>query len=312
MARRKAETRSVPEKRCAWFSTFANTPETIWTQKYLFMINAFWADIDTNGVYVKRTTGTCYSPTLLASMKANCTETFLSVGAPSYAAIHTILCDSAKITQFITDVLSDVREKNMTGIDIDWESQLAWTADDYTAFKGLVNTLGTILHAEGRKLQYSSAAYTLAQKPDNWDYADFNSLPLDYMTIRLYGNNASPASVGVPFSPFQYIIDKLSYIKPLATNYELIPALNNGGYYDTTGETLRTGNYTTFNDAEARPGWSGRSRDSLSGELQWTSGGNSYSYVDAGAMRLKESLLRRRFGFDKVAVWSIQTGSPYF
>lgn len=298
-------------KRSAWFSNTSPTPSAIYKARSVYAIHCGWAEISATGVFQYRTTGaTKYTAEFLTEVKQNCTESYLTIFAPSYDAIHALLSDSTKITTFCDAVYADILAKDMTGIDLDFESQASWTADDFTGFLSLITQLGNLLHGIGKKLQYSSTEFLEVEKPDNFDLSALNGLPIDAVSVRLWGRQWGQLA-GYPQLPYSIIKQVLNYFKTQALTYELIPGVNSYSYSEVIGQEYPSGSQATFYDPETKDGYSTRTRDHRSGELIWTDNTNNYSGNDGASMRLKEEYIRG-MGYDEVIVWSMRNDSVFF
>lgn len=298
------------KKRSSWFSNTSPSPDFIYKNKRLFSIHCGWAEISSSGVFQYRTTGnTKYTSALLTEVKLYCTESYLTIFGNDYDSIHSLLSDPTKVATFCSDVHSDIVTKNMTGVDIDFESQQSWTAEDFTGFISLITQLGNLLHGSGKKLQYSSDEYLEEELPDNFDFEQLNDLPLDAVSLRLWGRQWGQAA-GYPMSPYSIIKRTLNYIQSKARTYKLIPGINSYSYKELIGQNYPSASGTTFYDPTTSDGYSNRKRDHRSGELVWTDDIYNYSGNDGGSMRLKEEYIRS-LGYDEIIVWSIRNDCPF-
>lgn len=258
----------------------------------------------------RTTGGSKYTSALLTEIKQHCTETYLCIAGNDYDSIHALLSNSQKITNFVSAVYADIVAKDMTGVDLDFESQSSWTVADFTGFLSIVNQLGTLLHAINKKLQYSSNEYLPEENPDNFDFEALNNLPLDAITYRLWGRQwGNPA--GYPLLPFWTMKQSLAHVQSKAQTYDVIPGINNYSYREVIGQNYPSGGESTFYNPTGYDDYSTRVRDGKSGEVQWTDGTYNYSGIDEAAMRLKDEYIRA-LGYNEVIVWSMRNDSFFF
>ena len=288
-------------------------------------ISAMWYELDASGNLVKRDTSGYgsnfyYTAANALIVRNNSVVSLVNVSNGSAANIDSLCSNSTKRATAISTLITFCESNNFDGVDLDFEDFNSWTAGQYTNFKTFVSELGFALHASGLILSvevppiWNTAANTESGSGDAWDsansqgyyqltYLDFNSLPVDQVVVMCYDYQYD-YSAGEPNSPLKWTEEILEFARNKfnENKIKIIVGLPSAGYSGTTGGYSVTGR--TYSYLSIQTGFSGASRDALSGELIWANGGISYAACDDTTIQLKVASAES-IGIFTYALWHI-------
>src|SRR5205807_3987928 len=99
---------------------------------------------------------------------------------------YALITDQTKMTNAITTIKHFLDTVHFTGAEIDFEGFGQWTPQQYTGYKNFLTQLGNTLHQNGYKLMVDGPGDIDVTNTYQWHYADFNTLPLDYIVVMEY------------------------------------------------------------------------------------------------------------------------------
>ena len=196
-----------------------------------------------------------------------------------------------------------------TGVELDFEGWAQWTPQQYSGYKQFLTHLGNTLHHNGYKLMVDGPPVIASSGSSFvWNYADFNTLPVDYVVVLAYDWQFD-FGAGTPVAPFSREVEVTNAVKGKITDInKIVIGIPSYGYHGATGSTAITED--TYVQSEAYPGYTTATRDSSSAEMMWTHAGISYDYADAETLAAKRVTIER-LGIHYISVWSLG-GNPWF
>jgi len=251
-------------------------------------------------------------------IKQYSTEQFVTVSG-NHPEIHTLTGSSTLVTTEIAELIAFATSTGFTGIELDWEGFADWTAQNTTDYINFVTQLSNEAHKYGLKTMiylppiWNSAANSESGSGDEWDsansdgyyeleYEDFENVPVDYIVIAVYDYQFDYGA-GRPNAPLKWQDEIISYAKRKISDHDrLIIGIPAAGYGGATGGFSFTA--YTYASSTVLAGFSGATRDTESGELTWTNGGNSYFVCDDTCINTKRERVERE-GINRVSLWHI-------
>lgn len=265
-------------------------------------------DLNSSGVLVELTVieegVNAYTAANAADIKAHSRHQYITISGNYVKNIRALVSDPTKITNFKNTTKAMLDKTGFTGLDIDFEDFWEWSDTDYTNFKNFLTNLGTFLHSYGYKLQVDIPAFISAEDEADTPlrYADFDTLPVDRITIMAYDNDMA-LGVGHAIAPFEWIKTTIDYLKPQITDdRRIVMGIPSYGYKGPTGGGENEITNITKVEALAQPKASTAIRDLKSGEMTWTNNGTTYFYNDTYSMNAKRKVIEAK-GITNVMVW---------
>lgn len=223
-------------------------------------------------------------------------------------------------TAFINQAIAFLNSTGLTGLELDWERQgnNRMAASTYTNYLAFITTLGNTLHTHGYKLCVSVPGFDGASGGNNpesayrFKLADLNTQPIDYLIPLIYDNEYNTNDSGYSQASTAYITSACNYILSKITDKtRIIAGLSAKGYTDATTDlgvwNVGPTDNLTLAQIQASPGYSTRTRNSGSQEMQWTSGANYYDFNDITTMDSHRTTVYNT-GVLHISVWYIGSG----
>ncbi|ORX90905.1 glycoside hydrolase [Basidiobolus meristosporus CBS 931.73] len=220
---------------------------------------------------------------------------------------HVTGMRATNYTQIVRTLVDFVKEHNMTGIDIDFESFNKWTARDYTKYKDFIQALGTELNQAQRKLAICGPMWTSKESPFQWKYEDFKSLPVNYVTPMVYDYQWDYGG-GSPITPLGWLKTWTETMLKIFGKNRLVIGIPSYGYLATKGKyDIKN---LTLQQIKSQNGYKDGKRDPSSGEVIKTVGNKVYVSNDRESMVTKRKLVES-LGVSQISVWHLG-GNDWF
>lgn len=251
-----------------------------------------------------------YSTANVALLKAHSKQQFVTISG-SIAGITSLASDPAMAGLRATMLSSFLHATQMNGIELDIEGYSSWSPEQYRAYKNVIATLGTALHAHGFQLMVDGPSIVDAayQGYYPWKYEDFNSLPVDYLVSMCYDLHYDNGA-GTPVASLNDITGCCNWmLSKVSDHNKIVIGLNSYGYHGTPGTYTNMPN-DTYEQSSQYPGFANATRDAASGEMMWHNGTTFYDYSDAATLDLKLKTVLAT-GLSTVSVWHLG-GNKWF
>jgi hypothetical protein len=259
-----------------------------------------------------------YSHANATTTRESSVEQFVTVSGND-PEIHTLTASPSLSATAIAQLVAFATSTGFTGIELDWEGFGDWTAGESEDYVDFVRLLTSEAHRYGLKTMiylppiWNSCSNCESGSGDEWDsansssyyeiaYEDFEDVPVDYIVLPAYDYHFDYGA-GRPNSPLKWQDEIINFAKSRITDHDrLILGIPAAGYGGATGGFSFAA--YTYDDISAVTGFGGASRDTESGELTWTNGGNSYFISDSEALNIKRERAEAN-GIKRVTVWHI-------
>lgn len=265
-----------------------------------------------------------YTATTSALIASSSREQYITISGAS-AGLASLMASPSLQQTFIATSTQLATSTGFTGVELDIEGFASWSEADTNKYYTFINELADYLHNNGKKLMvdappiWNTASNKESGSGDEWDSANSSSYQYltytklaqtraDYIVIMAYdymydyGNGSS-------IQPLRWVADIANFAKSkIYDKNRIVIGMPSYGYYGTTGGYSQT--LQTYTQISAQPGFSGATRDSSSGEMKWTNGGNSYVYNDSTSLDMKRKYIEN-LGITRVSVWHIG-GNQWF
>lgn len=264
-----------------------------------------------------------YAATTTALIASSSQEQYITVSGDT-TDFSTLMASSGLQAAFIATTTALATSTGYTGIELDIEGYASWPATSTTAFYYFLNGLGAALHKEGKKLSvdvppvWKSSTIT-SGAGDEWDtansenyyqlkYSELAKTSVDRIVIMAYDYHFDYGG-GSSMQPLRWISDIVAYAeKTIKDKDRIVIGIPAAGYWDTTGGFAPT--QVTKEEILAFTGSTTATRDTSSGEMKWTNGGNSYVYCDSTCLDTKRDHIES-LGIKRVSVWHVG-GNDWF
>ncbi len=250
-----------------------------------------------------------YSEANVAKVKKYSSEQFVTV-ASAYTGMVGLVSSPTKRQAAINELVTFVNNTGFTGVEIDFEDYGTWTKTDYANYKLFLTQLGDALHASGKQLMVDVPPMEI-NKPYAYyelSYADFNTLPVDYMVIMAY-DHAFDEGVDAGLSPHLWVINVIKRAQAEITDpSKIVMGIPSYGYIGKKG--TYSIDQKTYDQLKDMPGFASAVRHSASSEMTFTRGDQVYFYSDSKAVSFKK-LVANLFGIYNVSVWHLG-GNEWF
>jgi len=243
-----------------------------------------------------------YSLTNTRHIKQFSTHQYVTVSGNT-TSMNALISDQTLETQAVQTLLTFLKTVQFTGVELDFEGWAQWTPQQYSGYKQFLTQLGDTLHHNGYKLMVD-APPVIASSGSSfvWNYADFNTLPVDYIVVLAYDWQFD-FGAGTPVAPFSREVEVTNGVRGKITDInKIVIGIPSYGYHAATGGTAITED--TYVRSQVFPGFNTATRDSSSGEMMWTHAGISYDYADAETLAAKRVIIER-LGIHYISVWSL-------
>ena len=306
----------------------SDVPAEIADGRRLDRIKPEYWDLNNSGVLVENTVASSgwdgYSSANATLIKAHSTQQFVTVSAGESSTAHpisTLAGSSTLMTNFNNTLVTFCTQNGFTGIELDFEHRGGWTGQGtlYGQLKTIITSLGNALHAAGLKLMVDGPAFA-SQGSISWTWSDFNTLPVDYVCPLVYDNQFDTITGGstspgpdYALSPISWMTSVINFIKGQINNInQIVIAVTSEGYSITNDDTSFNSvvEPLAYQDMTTITGFSGASRDLLSGEQMWTHGGSTYVYCDEVTMNTRLQVCLG-LGIVNVDVWYLGGANKY-
>ena len=249
-----------------------------------------------------------YSPANARQIKQFSSHQYVTVSGNT-TGMGALISDPTLETQATQSLLTFLKTVQFTGVELDFEGWGQWTPEQYSGYKQFLTQLGNTLHHNGYKLMVDGPAdIALSGSSLAWNYADFNTLPVDYVVVLAYDWEYDYGA-GTPVAPFSREAEATNAVKGKITDInKIVIGIPSYGYHGATGSTMIKED--TYVQSQTYPGYDTATRDSSSGEMMWTRAGISYDYADAETLAEKRATIER-LGIHSISVWSLG-GNPWF
>ena len=243
-----------------------------------------------------------YSPANARHIKQFSTHQYVTVSGNT-TSLNALMSDHTLETQAMQTLLTFLKTIQFTGIELDFEGWAQWTPQQYSGYKQFLTQLGNTLHDNGYKLMVDGPPVIASSGSSLvWNYADFNTLPVDYIVVLAYDWQFD-FGAGTPVAPFSREVEVTNGVRGKITDInKIVIGIPSYGYHGATGSTAITED--TYVQSQAYPGYNTATRDSSSGEMMWTHAGISYDYADAETLAAKRVTIEQ-LGIRYISVWSL-------
>ena len=251
-----------------------------------------------------------FSEESLSSVKAHSLEQYVTISSVETERMKAFFATDEATNEYTNELTAFVVDNTMTGVEIDFEDFGGWDAAAYDSYKQFVDRLGTSLHENGKKLIIDGPPVSNETEEQwyVWRYEDFNSLPVDYITVMAYDYQFDHG-VGQPVSPLSWLEDVITWTKnKVKKDSKIVIGLPSYGYRGLKGTHQLE--ILTFDQMQAFEGAAEASRDANSGELLWEDDQYTYVFQDAESLEIKRDLVKSK-GIRAISVWHLG-GNPWF
>ncbi len=260
-----------------------------------------------NGGSLKRIDATTYcngySAAHVALLKQHSTEQYVTISSASAVDMANFLATAEQRQKAVAELVTFVDANGLTGIELDFEDFGGWNASSYANYKLFVTELGTALRSKSKKLMIDGPAVS-NQTEENWyvwRYADFVSLPVDYMVVMTYDYQFDHGA-GEPVSPLDWMKKSLEFVSQRFPKERLVAGISSYGYMGTVGSYRPT--ILTAEQLRQKPGFASATRDARSAELTWRDGTTVYFYSDRDSINAKAAVAKE-LGIPAISVWHL-------
>jgi spore germination protein YaaH len=243
------------------------------------------------------------------SIKQYSLEQYATIGGGG-SNFHTLIGSSAIRSAGITTMVNFIVSIGFTGVEIDFEGFGDWTSTLYADYKTFVTEFGNALHANNKKLIIDGPPIFSAQSQKwyLWKYEDFNSLPVDYITVMAY-DYMYDYGCGTAVQPLEWLQSICDWtILKITDINKIIIGIPSYGYYGTVDTYSPT--ISTKSQIKNRSGFSTAARDANSFEMKWVTNNVAQFYVDSSALNSKRLAIENK-GIKHVSVWHLG-GNEWF
>lgn len=305
-----------------WTFPDAQDVNTDIQNNYFHTIKPIWYHVENDGSVTLRDAATYgafgYNATNTEIIRENSTEQFVTISGND-PDIHVLTASPSLSAAAIDEFIGFATSTGFTGIELDWEGFGDWTAGETTDYFEFVDDLSIEAHKYGLKTMiyvppiWNTSANNESGSGDEWDSANSNGYYeldydmveasfADYIVIPVYDYQFD-YSTSRPNAPLQWQDDIINFAKQKITDHDrIIIGIPAAGFFGTTGGYSSTG--LTYDDATLVTGYSGRTRDTESGEETWTNGGNSYWICDDTCIEIKRARGEEQ-GIKRFTLWHI-------
>ncbi|MDD5749963.1 MAG: glycosyl hydrolase family 18 protein [Patescibacteria group bacterium] len=245
-----------------------------------------------------------YSEENLAFIKAYSRQQYVNVAAADAQDMNAFLLSDLASGEYSQRLVDFVVENSLTGVELDFEDFGSWDAAIYENYKVFVSQLGNKLRQQGKKLMIDGPA-TANQNEENWfvwRYADFISLPVDYIVVMAYDHQFDHG-VGTPVAPLAWIEEVTQFTLgrfPDKSRLAIgLPSYGYRGRINTMSKTL-----LTYQQARQYAGFANAQRDEASAEMTWTHNNFQYFYQDSFSLDQKINVVLNQ-GIGRVSIWHL-------
>ncbi len=216
--------------------------------------------------------------------------------------MNALIIDQTKINNAVKTIKNFLDTVQFTGIEIDFEGFAQWTPQQYNGYKNFLTQLGNTLHQNGYKLMIDGPGDIDVTNAYQWQYADFNKLPVDYIVVMEYDWQYDYGA-GTPVAPFlrEQNVTK-TVIGQITDINKIVIGIPSYGYHGQTGGYNITIDSNT--QSQAYPIYSMASRDIASAEMMVTNAGIFYDYSDSQTLNTKRAAIER-LGIKNISVWHL-------
>jgi spore germination protein YaaH len=249
-----------------------------------------------------------YSSANARQIKQYSTHQYVTISGNA-TSMGALISDPTLEAQAIQTLLTFLKTVQFTGVELDFERWAQWTPEQYSGYKQFLTQLGNTLHHNGYKLMVDGPGDIALSGPSlAWNYADFNTLPVDYVVVLAYDWQYD-LGVGTPVAPFSREVEVTKEVEGKITDInKIVIGIPSYGYHGATGSSTIIED--TYAQSQKYPGFASATRDSSSGEMMWTDAGVSYDYADTQTLVAKRATIER-LGIHYISVWSLG-GNPWF
>lgn len=244
-----------------------------------------------------------YSPSNVATLKQHSVEQYVTISSGNAGDMTTFLSNEANRQRDVATLVNFVVSNDMTGVELDFEDFGGWDATSYGLFKTFVTELGNGLRTQGKKLMIDgpAVANTSEQNWYVWRYADFVTLPVDYMVVMTYDYQFDHGS-GQPVAPLDWMRSVMTFVSAQYPKSKLVMGIPSYGYQGTIGTYRST--ILTHEQAKKKTGYNTATRDGRSGEMMWRSGTTHFVFQDSQSLNAKANIATE-LGIPAVSVWHL-------
>jgi spore germination protein YaaH len=298
----------------AWIypgSPACNAPNEYKDGRHIDTLKPQYFTLDSTGTLVQLTTATngcnAYSPANAAEIKQYSTHQYVTISGDT-ASMNALITNQTKINSAITTIKNFLGTVQFTGAEIDFEGFAQWTPQQYTSYKNFLTRLGNTLHQSGYKLMVDGPGDIDVTSSYQWHYADFNSLPVDYIVVMEYDWQYDYGA-GTPVAPLarEQNVTK-TVMGEITDSNKIVVGIPSYGYHGKTGGYTLT--IDTNTQLQAYPGYTTATRDSSSAEMMFTNSGISYDYADSQTLNTKRTTIES-LGIKNISVWHLG-GNQWF
>ncbi len=243
-----------------------------------------------------------YTPTFVANLKKYSEAQYVTVSSASAADMDIFLANALSDSTDIDTLVSFVVDNDLTGIELDFEDFGGWNQNSYANFRMFVESLGSKLHSNNKKLMIDGPAIAnqIEQGWFVWRYEDFINLPVDYIVIMAYDYQFDHGT-GVPVAPLDWMREVITWISAKYPKAKLVVGIPSYGYEGALGKRPYI---RTYDQLKSKPGFATATRDESSGEMTWQSGKQVYFYQDSESLRQKIAVVQE-LGITSISVWHL-------
>lgn len=244
-----------------------------------------------------------YSSQNVSSIKAFSNKQFVTVSADATAMI-ALTRNATNRSRGISTLVNFIRANQLTGIELDFEEFGSWSASNYATYKQFVNQLGQALHAINAQLMIDGPPISNSTEQGYyvWRYADFNSLPVDYVLVMAYDYQYDYGA-GTPIAPNTWVMNIINHMKSKISDInKIVVGMPSYGYHGATGGyNIRI---DTYAQSSTYPGFPTAKQDPKSFENFWVNGSTTYDYQSTQSLDQKRALIESA-GIKNISVWHL-------
>lgn len=245
-----------------------------------------------------------YSESNIQKLKQFSKQQYLTVSGQE--SIVKLVTNEEFSQKAIEQLVDFVEKNNFAGVEIDFEAFSSWGKDGYAGYIKFLQGLGDKLRSVNKKLMVATPpiySESIAAAYADWDYKDFENLPVDYISLMAYDYQYDHGG-GQPVAPDQFINDSIDWIlKNISNKNRLVVGLPTYGYTGTEN-SYDEFRLITYDQTQKIPQINQAVRDPNSQEMILRQGGKVTVFQDDQSIKHKIELVQKK-GISKISIWHL-------